>query len=226
MIGRLDGEEVVGPAERLQLEALRREGLVDPAVADPHPPCRVRADQAVQVALPVGRGVDAGSGQRTRTEQDVAPAQPSAAPGPAPPGRHVPPSPPGQEAVLATGHQRGAVRERDPVGGLRRRPVCEHRGRHVAAHSDGVHRRTQHGVAGPQIGDGTGATVGEQHARRPVQAVDAGVATAAVGVHGPAEGHRRVARYPVQRGFRLDLVERDTGELRHAYGAQQPAQAG
>ena len=78
MIGRLDGEEVVGPAERLQLEALRREGLVDPAVADPHPPCRVRADQAVQVALPVGRGVDAGSGQRTRTEQDVAPAQTSA----------------------------------------------------------------------------------------------------------------------------------------------------
>ena len=47
---------------------------------------------------------------------------------------------------------------------------------------------------------------------------------APVGVHGPAEGHRRVARDAVQRRLRLDLVERHSGELRHAYGAQEAAQ--
>ena len=128
--------------------------------------------------------------------------------------------------MLAAGHQGGAVRQRDPVGGLRRRPVCEHLRGHVAAGSGGVHDGAHHGVARPQVGDRAGATVGEQHARRPVQAVDAGVATAAVGVHGPAEGHRRVARYPVQRRLGLDLVERHSGELRHAYGAQRPRRPG
>ena len=223
---RLGGEEVVRAAERLQLQPLRRERVVDPAVAGLDVPGRVGTHQAVQVALPVGRGRGPGGGQGARAEQDVAPPQPPAPPGPAPPGCHVPPSPPGQEAVLAAGHQRGAVGERDPVAGLRRRPVREHRRGHVAADTRGVDGGAQHDLAGTQVGDRPGATVGEQHPGRPVEAVDAGVAAAPVRVHGPAEGDRRIAGHPVQRRLGLDLVERHPGELGRAYGAQQPAQAG
>ena len=126
--------------------------------------------------------------------------------------------------MVAAGDERGAVREGDPVRGFARRPVREDLRGHVPAGSLGVHRGAHHGVAGPQVGDRAGAAVGQQHAGRPVEAVDAGVPAAPVGVHGPAEGHRRVARDAVQRRLRLDLVERHSGELRHAYGAQEAAQ--
>ena len=134
------GEQVVGPAERFELQPVGREGVVDPAFVHLRPPRRVGADETVQVSLAVRSRVDPRSGQRTRAEQDVAPAQPAPAPGPAPSRRHVPPSSGGQEAVVAAGDERGAVREGDPVRGFARRPVCEDLRGHVPAGSLGVHR--------------------------------------------------------------------------------------
>ena len=221
---RRGGEQVVGAAERLELQALGREGVVDPALVHLQPPRRVGADEAVQVPWPVRGRV----GPRSGSEPGPSRTSPRRSRRRRPARHH-----PG-----ATCRHPGAVRKRwsplatsvvpsarrDPVGGLARRPVREHLRGHVPAGSVGVHRGAHHGVAGPQLGDRAGAAVGEQHAGRPVEAVDAGVPAAAVRVHGPAEGHRRVARDAVQRRLRLDLVERHSGELRHAYGAQEAAQ--
>ncbi len=56
------------------------------------------------------------------------------------------------------------------------------------------------------------------------EAVDAGVAAAAIGIDGPAERHGALARNMVERRLGEHLMKRDARELGRAHGAHEVAQ--
>src|SRR5262245_28401733 len=67
-------------------------------------------------------------------------------------------------------------------------------------------------VADLKLGDRPRPAIGHQYLRVAGKAVDAGVAAATVGVDRPSKRHLRCLRNVIQRGPRMDLVERDAAE--------------
>ena len=81
----------------------------------------------------------------------------------------------------------------DPVGGLDRRPVRQHLGRHVVAVRPAL-LGADDPVADAQVGDRPLAARPPSGPGVPGQAVDARMAAAPIGIDRPGERHRRFAR--------------------------------
>ena len=125
----------------------------------------VRADQAAQVAAPVGDGLlrrlgeVAGAHQRVTGRQVRAPPQ-LAEPGPG----HVTPPALGEEPVVAAAYELGTVRQHQAVRGLDRGPVRQHGGANVFAVAAPPDRPVDT-VSDPDLGQRFGPAICHQDGR-------------------------------------------------------------
>jgi len=126
---------------------------------------------------------------------------------------HVLPATIAQEAVIAAGDELGAILQRHPVRGLNRLPVGQHRRVHVPAVVAAADRPVDF-VTGPQVSQWLRPAVSHQDRRLSRKAVNATMATAPVGIDGPAERNPGGLRHPVDDAARMDLEERHAAKPR------------
>ena len=120
--------------------------------------------------------------------------------------------------MVATGDQPGSVLQRDPVSGLDRLPVREHRGANVPAVAAPAHRAVDL-VAWLQLTQGPRPAVGHQNGRLPAHAVNTRMATSTIGINSPAERDAGGVGHPVDHAARVHLEERHAPE---AGGVERP----
>src|SRR5579862_3261130 len=100
----------------------------------------VSADHAAEISAPVGEAVLRRLREAADAHQFVVEGQERtlhrALLGPG----HVFPAALGQEAVIAAAYELGTVLEDNPISGLDRGPVCQHRGQRVSMVEATLHR--------------------------------------------------------------------------------------
>ncbi len=207
----LERQVLLGPVQRLVIDEREAEPVdvsvrATCALVVVAPDVSVPADHAAEIAAPVVVAVRRGARELARAQQLASDRQ-MRSPRPALlRAGDVLPATRREEPVIAARDELRPVLEDDPVGRLHGLPVCEHLGPDVvpigAATLGPVDR-----VAGPQIGDRAGASVGQQDLRVALHAVHAGMRATSVRVDRPPERHPRSLGHAVQRGLRLDLVE-------------------
>ena len=113
--------------------------------------------------------------------------------------------------MIAAPDQLGAVLQDDPVAGLDRGPVGQHRGDRIPT-VDAIPDRAVDLVSGAHLGQRLGAAVRHQDGRLALQAVRARMLAAAVRVDGPPERHPGCFGHAVDDGLGLHLVKGHAAE--------------